>query len=78
MKRFRLSTLAGAATLTLAACAAAPDDAMSGSTTGGVPVYNSSVTATNGAWGVQEPGTNWGMADPYNTLCTGACRFQGG
>lgn len=71
--------IAGAATLGLAACAARSDDAMSGSTIGGgVPVYNSSVTATNGAWGVQEPGTNWGMPNPYNTQCTAACRFQGG
>jgi hypothetical protein len=69
--------MAGAATLALAACAARSDDGMSGSTTGGgVPVYNSSVTATNGSWGVQEPGTNWGMPNPYNTPCTGACRFQ--
>ena len=69
--------MAGAATLALAACAARSDDGLSGSTTGGgVPVYNSSVTATNGSWGVQEPAPIGEMPNPYNTQCTGACRFQ--
>ena len=79
MNKIRLaqSLMAAAITLALVACAARSDDGMSGSTLGGgVPPYNSSVTATNGNWGVQVPYTDWGMPNPYNTQCTGACRFQ--
>lgn len=79
MKNFRCARwmIGGFAALALAACTARSDDGFSGSTAGGdVPVYNSSVTATNGDWGAQLPGTDWGMSNPYNTLCTGACRFQ--
>lgn len=52
-------------------------DAMSGSTTGRVAIANTT-TADYQDYGERQPGTNWGMSDPYNVRCFGACLTEAG
>jgi hypothetical protein len=71
------SMIVAVALASLIGCAQGGDpDAVSGSST--PPAIVSSTTAGYGRDAVSEPGTNWGMFDPYHTHCTRGCRADGG